>query len=241
MNNIIEIKQLEKKYGNKEVLKGLNLTISSGQIVGLLGPNGCGKTTLIKTIVGLIKDYKGTILIDGNPPNTYTKSIVSYLPEKTYLSNWMTVKDAFYLFNDFYTSSMHTSDFSKFNIEKARDMAYSLHLEETQKITTMSKGMQEKIQLILVMSREAKIYILDEPIGGVDPAARDYILSTILKNYSSESSILLSTHLIHDVERIFDKVLFLKDGKIELDEYVDTIREQKGLSIDALFREVYKI
>ena len=232
MNNIIEIKQLEKKYGNKEVLKGLNLTISSGQIVGLLGPNGCGKTTLIKTIVGLIKDYKGTILIDGNPPNTYTKSIVSYLPEKTYLSNWMTVKDAFYLFNDFYTN---------FNIEKARDMAYSLHLEETQKITTMSKGMQEKIQLILVLSREAKIYILDEPIGGVDPAARDYILSTILKNYSSESSILLSTHLIHDVERIFDKVLFLKDGKIELDEYVDTIREQKGLSIDALFREVYKI
>lgn len=232
MNNIIEIKQLEKKYGNKEVLKGLNLTISSGQIVGLLGPNGCGKTTLIKTIVGLIKDYKGTILIDGNPPNTYTKSIVSYLPEKTYLSNWMTVKDAFYLFNDFYTN---------FNIEKARDMAYSLHLEETQKITTMSKGMQEKIQLILVMSREAKIYILDEPIGGVDPAARDYILSTILKNYSSESSILLSTHLIHDVERIFDKVLFLKDGKIELDEYVDAIREQKGLSIDALFREVYKI
>ena len=232
MNNIIEIKQLEKKYGNKEVLKGLNLTISSGQIVGLLGPNGCGKTTLIKTIVGLIKDYKGTILIDGNPPNTYTKSIVSYLPEKTYLSNWMTVKDAFYLFNDFYTN---------FNIEKARDMAYSLHLEETQKITTMSKGMQEKIQLILVMSREAKIYILDEPIGGVDPAARDYILNTILKNYSSESSILLSTHLIHDVERIFDKVLFLKDGKIELDEYVDTIREQKGLSIDALFREVYRV
>ena len=232
MNNIIEIKQLEKKYGNKEVLKGLNLTISSGQIVGLLGPNGCGKTTLIKTIVGLIKDYKGNILIEGNPPNTYTKSIVSYLPEKTYLSNWMTVKDAFYLFNDFYTN---------FNIEKARDMAYSLHLEETQKITTMSKGMQEKIQLILVMSREAKIYILDEPIGGVDPAARDYILSTILKNYSNESSILLSTHLIHDVERIFDKVLFLKDGKIELDEYVDTIREQKGLSIDALFREVYKI
>lgn len=232
MNNIIEIKELEKKYGNKEVLKGLNLTIGSGQIVGLLGPNGCGKTTLLKTIVGLIKDYKGTVLIDGNAPNTYTKSIVSYLPEKTYLSNWMTVKDAFSLFSDFYTN---------FNIEKARDMATSLQLEEKQKIATMSKGMQEKIQLILVMSREAKIYILDEPIGGVDPAARDYILSTILKNYSNESSILLSTHLIHDVERIFDKVLFLKDGKIELDEYVDTIREQKGLSIDALFREVYRV
>lgn len=232
MNNIIEIKELEKKYGNKEVLKGLNLTIGSGQIVGLLGPNGCGKTTLLKTIVGLIKDYKGTVLIEGNAPNTYTKSIISYLPEKTYLSNWMTVKDSFSLFSDFYTN---------FNIEKARDMATSLQLEEKQKIATMSKGMQEKIQLILVMSREAKIYILDEPIGGVDPAARDYILSTILKNYSNESSILLSTHLIHDVERIFDKVLFLKDGKIELDEYVDTIREQKGLSIDALFREVYRV
>lgn len=232
MNNIIEIKNLQKKYGNKEVLKELNLTISSGQIVGLLGPNGCGKTTLLKTIVGLIKDYTGSILIDNNPPNTYTKSIVSYLPEKTYLSNWMTVKDAFSLFSDFYTD---------FNIQKARDMADSLNLEEKQKISTMSKGMQEKVQLILVMSRESKIYILDEPIGGVDPAARDYILSTILKNYSSESSILLSTHLIHDVERIFDKVLFLKNGKIEIDEYVDTIREQKGMSIDALFREVYRI
>ena len=232
MNNIIEIKNLQKKYGNKEVLKELNVTISSGQIVGLLGPNGCGKTTLLKTIVGLIKDYTGSILIDNNPPNTYTKSIVSYLPEKTYLSNWMTVKDAFSLFSDFYTD---------FNMQKARDMADSLNLEEKQKISTMSKGMQEKVQLILVMSRESKIYILDEPIGGVDPAARDYILSTILKNYSSESSILLSTHLIHDVERIFDKVLFLKNGKIEIDEYVDTIREQKGMSIDALFREVYRI
>ncbi len=230
--NIVEIKGLQKKYGKKEVLKGLDLTISSGQIVGLLGPNGCGKTTLLKTIVGLIKDYDGTVLIDGNPPNTHTKSVVSYLPEKTYLSNWMTVKDAFSLFQDFYAD---------FNIEKARDMANSLKLEESQKISTMSKGMQEKVQLILVMSREAKIYILDEPIGGVDPAARDYILSTILKNYSNESSILLSTHLIHDVERIFDKVLFLKDGKIEMEEYVDNIREEKGMSIDALFREVYRV
>ena len=232
MSNIVEIKGLQKKYGKKEVLKGLDLNIASGQIVGLLGPNGCGKTTLLKTIVGLIKDYTGNVLIDGNPPNAYTKSIVSYLPEKTYLSNWMTVKDAFALFQDFY---------GDFNMEKAMDMANSLQLEQKQKISTMSKGMQEKVQLILVMSRESKIYILDEPIGGVDPAARDYILSTILKNYSSKSSILLSTHLIHDVEKIFDKVLFLKDGKIELDEYVDTIREEKGLSIDALFREVYKI
>ena len=144
----------------------------------------------------------------------------------------MTVKDTFLLFQDFYKD---------FKIEKARDMTVSLGLEEKQKISTMSKGMQEKIQLILVMSRQAKLYVLDEPIGGVDPAARDYILSTIIKNYSSESSILLSTHLIHDVERIFDKVLFLKDGKIEIDEYVDVLREQRGLSIDAMFREVYKV
>ncbi len=232
MHEIVNITNLNKKYGNKQVLSELNLTIHSGQIVGLLGPNGCGKTTLIKIMTGLIKDYSGNVLIDGFAPNVHTKSVVSYLPEKTYLSNWMTVKDAFSLFQDFYTD---------FKIEKARDMASSLKLEENQKIVSMSKGMQEKVQLILVMSREAKIYVLDEPIGGVDPAARDYILSTILKNYSNESSILLSTHLIHDVEKIFDKVLFLKNGKIEIDEYVDNIREQKGLSIDALFREVYKI
>lgn len=232
MSDIVNITDLNKKYGKKQVLEKLNLTIHSGQIVGLLGPNGCGKTTLLKIMTGLIKDYTGTVLIDGFAPSVHTKSVVSYLPEKTYLSNWMTVKDTFCLFQDFYTD---------FNIEKAKDMADSLHLEENQKISTMSKGMQEKVQLILVMSRESKIYILDEPIGGVDPAARDYILSTILKNYSDESSILLSTHLIHDVEKIFDKVLFLKDGKIEIDEYVDVIREQKGTSIDALFREVYRV
>ena len=230
---MIEIKNLTKSFNDdKIVLENLNCTIKDNAIYGLVGANGAGKSTLLRLITSIYKSDSGSILIDGNPPNTHTKSIVSYLPEKTYLSNWMTVKDAFSLFNDFYAD---------FNIQKARDMANALNLEEKQKISTMSKGMQEKIQLILVMSRESKIYILDEPIGGVDPAARDYILSTILKNYSSESSILLSTHLIHDVERIFDKVLFLKAGKIEIDEYVDTIREQKGMSIDALFREVYRV
>ena len=231
-HTILEIKNLQKKYGKKEVLKGLNLKVNAGQIIGLLGPNGSGKTTLMKIIVGLIQDYTGDVLIGQYAPDIHTKAMVSYLPEKTYLSNWMTVKDTFLLFQDFYKD---------FKIEKARDMTVSLGLEEKQKISTMSKGMQEKIQLILVMSRQAKLYVLDEPIGGVDPAARDYILSTIIKNYSSESSILLSTHLIHDVERIFDKVLFLNDGKIEIDEYVDVLREQRGLSIDAMFREVYKV
>ena len=232
MTNLVEIKGLTKRYGKKEVLQDLHLTIGSGQIIGLLGPNGSGKTTLLKTIVGLLQDYSGSILIDGHRPNCYTKSIISYLPEKTYLSNWMTIKHAFSLFQDFY------KDFQR---SKAQEMALALSLDEKQKISTMSKGMQEKLQLILVMSREAKLYILDEPIGGVDPAARDYILATILKNYSSHSSILLSTHLIHDVEHIFDKVLFLKNGKIIIDDAVDTLREEKGLSIDAMFREVYKV
>lgn len=230
-NTILEIKNLQKKYGKKEVLKGIDLKINGGQIVGLLGPNGSGKTTFIKIIAGLIQDYTGDILIAQYAPGVHTKEMVSYLPEKTYLSSWMTVRDAFLLFSDFYKD---------FSIEKARDMAFSLGLEEKQKISSMSKGMQEKVQLILVMSRQSRLYVLDEPIGGVDPAARDYILSTIIKNYSKESTILLSTHLIHDVERIFDKVLFLKNGKIEIDEYVDVLREQKGLSIDELFREVYK-
>lgn len=231
MDNLVEVFQLQKAYGKKTVLKNVNFTIAEGQIVGLLGPNGSGKTTLIKSMNGLIQDYKGTIRIDNNQPNTYTKSIVSYLPEKTYLSKWMSVQDAFQVFRDFYQD---------FDIKKAEEMSKHLNLEQKQKIRTMSKGMQEKLQLILVMSRSAKLYILDEPIGGVDPAARDYILDTIIKNYSEKSAILLSTHLIHDVERIFDKVLFLKDGEIIINEDVDKLREERGMSIDELFREVYR-
>lgn len=230
MNNIVEIKELKKSYGKKVVLKDVNLHIARGQIVGLLGPNGSGKTTLIKSLVGLIQDYKGEILIDGKAPGVYTKSIVSYLPEKTYLSKWMTVKDSISMFHDFYKD---------FDEAKALDMVKVLGLEEKQKTQTMSKGMQEKLQLILVMSRSASLYVLDEPLGGVDPAARDYILDTIIKNYSDNSSILLSTHLIHDVERIFDRAIFLKDGEIVIQDDVDVLREQHGKSMDELFREVY--
>lgn len=231
MSTILEINKLEKHYGKKQVLNSLSFQIGEGQIVGLLGPNGSGKTTLIKSMAGLFQDYKGSILIKGHKPDSYTKSIVSYLPERTYLSKWMTVKDAILMFDDFYED---------FNQEKAWDMMRNLGLEKNQKTQTMSKGMQEKLQLILVMSRKAKLYLLDEPIGGVDPAARDYILDTIIRNYTGDSSILLSTHLIHDVERIFDRVLFLKDGNITIDEHVDVLREKHGKSIDELFREVYQ-
>lgn len=170
-------------------------------------------------------------MIDGHVPGVHTKSIVSYLPEKTYLSKWMTVKDAISMFRDFYAD---------FDEARAWDMVKALGLEGSQKTQTMSKGMQEKLQLILVMSRKAMLYILDEPLGGVDPAARDYILDTIIRNYSDKSSILLSTHLIHDVERIFDRVIFLKSGEVVMEDYVDTLREQHGKSMDELFREVYQ-
>ncbi len=231
MSFVAQTKGLTKSYGKKVVLNNVDLNIPQGQIVGLLGPNGSGKTTLIKTLAGLLQDYKGEIMIDGHVPGVHTKSIVSYLPEKTYLSKWMTVKDAISMFRDFYAD---------FDEARAWDMVKALGLEGSQKTQTMSKGMQEKLQLILVMSRKAMLYILDEPLGGVDPAARDYILDTIIRNYSDKSSILLSTHLIHDVERIFDRVIFLKSGEVVMEDYVDTLREQHGKSMDELFREVYQ-
>lgn len=231
MPNIVEIKNLSKNYNKKEVLKNINFNIAEGQIVGLFGPNGSGKTTLIKIMAGLLKEYSGDVKIGGENVGVYTKSIVSYLPEKTYFNKNTTPQDAISIFSDFYTD---------FNADKAKSMLKELSLSETQRIGTMSKGMQEKLQLIMVMSREARLYLLDEPLGGVDPASRDYILDTIIKNYNEKSSILLSTHLIHDVERIFDKAIFIKDGNIVLNEYVDVIRNEKGTSIDKLFREVYK-
>lgn len=231
MSNIVEIKNLSKNYNKKEVLKNINFNIAEGQIVGLFGPNGSGKTTLIKIMAGLLKEYSGDLKIGGENVGVYTKSIVSYLPEKTYFNKNTTPQDAISIFSDFYTD---------FNADKAKSMLKELSLSETQRIGTMSKGMQEKLQLIMVMSREARLYLLDEPLGGVDPASRDYILDTIIKNYNEKSSILLSTHLIHDVERIFDKAIFIKDGNIVLNEYVDVIRDEKGTSIDKLFREVYK-
>ena len=202
-----------------------------GRIVGLLGPNGSGKSTLIKLANGLLTPTQGTILVDGKEPGIETKKIVSYLPERTYLTEWMTVQDMLDLFNDFYAD---------FNIAKARDMLARLNIQTKARIKTMSKGTKEKVQLILVMSREAQLYLLDEPIGGVDPAARDYILNTIIANYNENATVLISTHLISDVEQILDDVIFINQGSVVLTSSVDDIREKQDKSVDALFREVFR-
>ena len=234
MNNVkelVKITGLTKTYQTKEALSNLDLVLEPGRIVGLLGPNGSGKTTLIKIITGVMKDYKGTVTIQGNIPGKESKALVSYLPDTSYFSPWMTPLDMISLFKDFYAD---------FDENKCLNMLHRLGLDEKQKIKKMSKGMIEKFQLCLVMSRNARLYILDEPIGGVDPAARDFILDTILTNYNEDATILMSTHLISDVERIFDTVLFLKDGKLVLQGDIDSIREKEGKSIDELFREVFK-
>lgn len=229
--HIMECNSLTKNYGTCKALDSVNLQLDKGKIVGLLGPNGSGKTTLLKLANGLLSPSSGSISIAGNSPGVESKRIVSYLPERTYLNEWMKVKDIVAFFDDFY---------GNFKREKAFEMLESLGLSQNDKLSSLSKGNKEKVQLILVMAREAELYLLDEPIGGVDPAARDYILNTIIKNYSDNATILLSTHLIQDVERIFDEVVFLNKGQIALQGPVDDIREEKGCSIDELFREVFK-
>lgn len=228
---MIKITGLNKSYSKKVALNNINLEIKSGTIVGLLGPNGCGKTTLIKTIAGLINDYEGTVTIDNQAPGQYTKSIVSYLPEKTYLSDYKKPKDAINVFEDFYTD---------FDRKKAEKMLEQFKLDLNQPIKSMSKGMQEKVQLILVMSRRAKVYLLDEPLGGLDPASRKAMLDIILNNYSDDAVVLLSTHLIHDVERIFDRVIMIGQSNVLVDDSVDNIRENTGKSVESLFEEVFK-
>ena len=229
MENILECRGLVKFFPNCLALNNVDLTVPKGRIVGLLGPNGSGKSTLIKLANGLLTPTQGTILVDGKEPGIETKKIVSYLPERTYLTEWMTVQDMLDLFNDFYAD---------FNIAKARDMLARLNIQTKARIKTMSKGTKEKVQLILVMSREAQLYLLDEPIGGVDPAARDYILNTIIANYNENATVLISTHLISDVEQILDDVIFINQGSVVLTSSLDDIREKQDKSVDALFREV---
>ena len=231
MENILECRGLIKFFPNCLALNNVDLTVPKGRIVGLLGPNGSGKSTLIKLANGLLTPTQGTILVDGKAPGIETKKIVSYLPERTYLTEWMTVQDMLDLFNDFYAD---------FNMEKARDMLARLNIQTKSRIKTMSKGTKEKVQLILVMSREAQLYLLDEPIGGVDPAARDYILNTIIGNYNENATVLISTHLISDVEQILDDVIFINQGSVVLTSSVDDIREKQDKSVAALFREVFR-
>ena len=230
MNEIVEIRNLSKSYGNKQVLKDVSLSIKKGCIVGLLGPNGSGKTTLVKLLNGLLKDYTGEILIDGKPVGKDTKAIVSYLPDHDYFASWMKVKDAFQLFQDYYQD---------FDASKCLAMLQDFDISLSTKIKSMSKGTKEKLQLALVMSRKAKLIVLDEPLGGIDPAAREVILDTILSNYSMDQTILLTTHLISDIERIFSDVIFLNEGSITLAGEVDALRQQTQKSINELFKELY--
>ena len=231
MEPILQCQNLTKIFPGQVALSGIDLTVGRGRIVGLLGPNGSGKSTLIKLANGLLTPTNGQILIGGHVPGVETKKIVSYLPERTYLNDWMTVRRLLDFFGDFY---------SDFNKEKAYDMLQRLNINSASRLKTMSKGTKEKVQLILVMSREASLYLLDEPIGGVDPAARDYILDTIISNYSENATVMISTHLIADVEKVLDDVIFISGGKVMLTSTVDDIRENQNKSVDELFREVFK-
>ena len=229
--SILECKALSKSFGAKQALDTVDLTIEPGRIVGLLGPNGSGKTTLIKLANGLLTPTAGDILVDGEKPCRATKAIVSYLPDRNMLPGWMTVAQTLDYYEDFY------ADFRR---GLAETMLLNLGLDRAQRVKTLSKGMREKVQLILTMSRQARLYLLDEPIGGVDPATRDYILRTIISNYSEDAAVVISTHLIADVEQVLDEVVFLRDGRVMLHESVETIRDEKGKSVDELFREVFR-
>ena len=231
MTQLLQLHHVTKKYKKHVAIDDVTLSLPAGKIIGLLGPNGSGKTTLIKLMNGLLHPTTGDIVIDGYRPSVETKKIVSYLPDTSYLRENMKIKDALTLFEDFY------NDFSR---EKAEHLLEDLDLNPDEQLKNLSKGNKEKVQLILVMSRQAKLYILDESIGGVDPAAREYILRTIINNYCEDASVVISTHLIAEIEPILDEIVFLKEGKVILQGSTDDIREEYGKSIDSLFREKYK-
>ena len=228
---VLECKDLCKNYGHFTALDHMELTVEPGRIVGLLGPNGSGKTTLIKLANGLLTPTSGDILVCGMAPGKETHALVSYLPERTSIPTWMTTTQLLDFYQDFY------ADFRR---DAAEEMLQHLNIQPRQHIKQMSKGTREKVQLIVTMSRAAKLYLLDEPIGGVDPATRDYILSTIIGNYDPEAAVVISTHLISDVEKVLDDVIFINQGRVMLQSSVDQIREEKGMSVDELFREVFK-
>ena len=229
-DQLIFTQGLTKLYGKKTALDHMDLTVGRGRIVGLLGPNGSGKTTFIKLLCGLLQPTEGLLTIDGQKPGVHTKSIISYLPDRMYVADWMKVSDLTDFFADFY------EDFDR---AKAMEMLRVLDISPGDRIRTMSKGTKEKIQLAVIMSRKAQLYLLDEPIAGVDPAARDFILNTILTNYNEEGTVLLSTHLISDIERVLDEAIFLQNGRVVRHDSVDDIREKEGKSVDQLFREIF--
>lgn len=231
MGAVLKTNNLTKIYSSKVALDNVNIEIPEGKIVGLLGPNGSGKTTFIKIAAGILRQSSGEILIQNSKPGVYTKSIVSYLPDVNYLYKWMKIKDAFEYFKDFYM------DFDEI---KAKELLKFMKLDEESKVTSLSKGMMEKLLMTLVLSRKAKLYIFDEPLGGVDPVAREKILDAIIENYSDESSMLITTHLVNDIERIFDDVMFINEGKIVLSGNAEELRNSRGKSIDEIFREVYE-
>ena len=230
MGEILRCNNLCKDFGSVRALDRLTLSVESGKIIGLLGPNGAGKTTLIKIVNELLQPTFGEVLIEGKHPGVETKPLVSYLPDVNYLNNWMTVEQIVYMFADFYTD---------FRSDLAFEMVRRLGINRTQRLKSLSKGNKEKVCLILVMSRNAKLYVLDEPIAGVDPATRDYIISTIINNYNPDASVLISTHLISDIESVLDEVIFIKEGSVVLRDTVDHIREENNKSVDELFREVF--
>ena len=231
MSELLKCAGLTKKYGNVVALSGLDLTVESGKIIGILGPNGSGKTTLIKLINGLLTPTSGSVLVDGRAPGVESKKIVSYLPDNTFLPDWMTVDQIVGLFADFYED---------FRTPLAYEMLERLGVDKKTRLKNLSKGNKEKVCLILVMSRNARLYVLDEPIAAVDPATRDYVISTIINNYNPDASVLISTHIISDIEPVLDEAVFINRGKVILHKTVDEIREERGMSVDELFREVFK-